>query len=110
MRLQKAELLQGTLDMLVLRTLASGALHGFAIVKRIRTLTDEVIQVGEGSLYPALYRLQEAGWIEAKWGRTAENRRAKFYRLTRKGRKRMEQEVRGWMRLSSAVSKVIQNA
>src|ERR671923_2789128 len=84
------DLLQGTLDLLVLRTLASGPLHGWAISQRIQQVSHDVLRVNQGSLYPALYRLERAGWIEAEWGSSETHRRVRFYRLTRAGRKRLE--------------------
>jgi transcriptional regulator len=108
--MEKAELLQGTLDMLVLKVLGRGAKHGFAIAERIQELSNEVLSVGEGSLYPALYRLQDRGWIEAEWGQSENNRRAKYYRLTRSGRKQLEMEREGWNRLCLAIAQVMQSA
>ncbi len=108
--MEKAELLQGTLDMLILKVLARGALHGFAIAERIQALSNEVLSVGEGSLYPALYRLQDRGWIESEWGQSENNRRAKYYRLTKAGRKQLEVEREGWNRLCLAIGQVMQSA
>ena len=88
--MQKIELLQGTLDMLILKVLHRGPMHGFAIAERIQQLSDEVLSVGEGSLYPALYRLQDRGWIESEWGQSENNRRAKYYTLTKAGRKQLD--------------------
>src|SRR6266511_45408 len=106
----KVDILQGTLDMLVLKTLSNDPMHGFAIALRIRQLTDEVIQIGEGSLYPALYRMELKGWIKAEWGVTENNRRAKYYKLTRTGRKQLEGEVSSYNRLTEAIAKVLQTA
>jgi len=106
----KVDILQGTLDMLVLKTLSNDPMHGFAIALRIRQLTDEVIQIGEGSLYPALYRMELKGWIKAEWGVTENNRRAKYYKLTRTGRKQLEGEVASYSRLTDAIAKVLQTA
>jgi PadR family transcriptional regulator, regulatory protein PadR len=106
----KVDILQGTLDMLVLKTLSNDPMHGFAIALRIRQLTDEVIQIGEGSLYPALYRMELKGWIKAEWGVTENNRRAKYYKLTRTGRKQLEGEVSYYNRLTEAIAKVLQTA
>ncbi len=106
----KVDILQGTLDMLVLKTLSQDPMHGFAIALRIRQLTDEVIQIGEGSLYPALYRMELKGWIKAEWGVTENNRRAKYYKLTRTGRKQLEGEVASYGRLTYAIAKVLQAA
>ena len=106
----KVDILQGTLDMLVLKTLSNDPMHGFAIALRIRQLTDEVIQIGEGSLYPALYRMELKGWIKAEWGVTENNRRAKYYKLTKVGRKQLEGEVASYGRLTDAIAKVLQAA
>ncbi len=105
---KKGELLQGTLDMLILKTLADGAKHGYAIVRRIQQVSDEVLQVEEGSLYPALYRMAAKGWIEPHWGVSENNRRAKFYSLTKSGRSHLVEEVAFWKRFSAATSKVLQ--
>jgi len=106
----KVDILQGTLDMLILKTLSPEPMHGFAIALRIRQLTDEVIQIGEGSLYPALYRMELKGWIKAEWGVTENNRRAKYYKLTRTGRKQLEGELASYSRLTEAIAKVLQTA
>jgi|SRR5437867_12472225 len=110
MVMQKTELLQGTLDMLILKVLNRGAVHGFGIAQRIQQLSDDVLSVGEGSLYPALYRLQEKGWIESEWGQSENNRRAKYYRLTKAGRKQLEQETAFWGRLVRAITLVLETA
>jgi len=102
------DLVQGTLDLLLLKILALEPLHGWAISLRLRSLSSEVLQVSEGSLYPALHKLEQEGWIKADWKQTENNRRAKFYSLTRLGRKQLETEAANWMRLSSAISQVIQ--
>lgn len=99
--------LHGTLDLLVLRTLRAGPQHGYGIALRLHQLSDEVLQVEEGSLYPALYRMEQRGWIESEWAITDMNRRARFYRLTRAGRKQVEAETGSWHRLSGAVDRVI---
>jgi transcriptional regulator len=106
----KQNLVQGTLTMLILRVLAQGALHGYEIAHRIQQLSEDVLKVEEGSLYPALYRLEEAGWIEAEWGASENNRRAKFYNLTKTGRKQLAAETNNWERLSGAITKVMQTA
>ena len=106
----KVDILQGTLDMLILKTISHGQMHGFAIALRIRQITDEVIQIGEGSLYPALYRMEQKGWIKAEWGVTENNRRAKYYKLTKVGRKQLEGEVASYGRLTDAIAKVLQAA
>jgi transcriptional regulator len=104
------DLLQGTLDLLVLRTLATGPLHGWAISQRIQQVSHDVLRVNQGSLYPALYRLERAGWIEAEWGSSETHRRVRFYRLTRAGRKRLEEETENWRRLTAAVARILQTA
>ena len=104
----RADLLQGTLDLLILKTLALGPLHGWGISKRIRQLSSEVLQIGQGSLYPALYRLEDRDWITAEWGISAEGRRAKFYRLTAAGRRQLSTETESWRLFSLAVNHVLQ--
>ncbi len=104
------ELLQGTLDMLVLKAVALEPLHGYAIARRIAQMSGEVLRVEEGSLYPALYRLEERGWVGSEWGVSENNRRAKFYRLTRTGRRELEAAAENWARLSVAVSRVMETA
>ena len=106
----KPNLLQGTLGMLILRTLTAGPLHGYEIVQRIQQSSDDVLKVEEGSLYPALYRMEEQGWIEAEWGASENNRRAKYYKLTRAGRKQLAIETSNWERLSEAITRVLQTA
>ena len=105
-----SDLLQGTLDLLILRTIAREPLHGWGIGKRLQTLSGDVLSVGQGSLYPALHRLEQQGWIQAEWMDSDLGRKAKFYSLTRQGRKQLERELASWDRLSSAVRLVIQNA
>jgi PadR family transcriptional regulator PadR len=102
--------LQGTLDMLVLRTLLREAMHGWGIAQRIQLLSRDVLQVNQGSLYPALHRLEERGWIAAEWGTSENNRRAKFYRLTAKGHRQLEREQTSWADFASAVSTILQTA
>ena len=104
----KADLLQGTLDLLILRTLSLGALHGWGISKRIQQISREVLQVHQGSLYPALYRLEDRGWISAKWGVSPEGRRAKFYTLTAAGRKQLAAETASWRTFATAVEHILQ--
>ena len=104
----KADLLQGTLDLLILKTLALEPRHGFGIARRIRQVSREVLQVQEGSLYPALHRLEDQGWIRARWGLSENNRRARFYELTRTGRRQLEVETRTWERLATAIQHVLQ--
>lgn len=107
---QRIDLPQGTLDLLILRTLALGPEHGWAISERIRQVSDKVLQVQQGSLYPALHRLERRGWIKAKWGASANNRRAKFYELTKTGRKQLEMEESEWKKLAAAVAQVLETA
>ncbi|HKG94607.1 MAG TPA: PadR family transcriptional regulator [Gemmatimonadaceae bacterium] len=102
------DLLQGTLDLLILKTLSWGPAHGYAVARWIEQLTGEELQVGEGSLYPALHRLEERGWIESEWRLSEHNRRAKFYRLTAAGRQQLRAEAASWGRFVSAVGKVLQ--
>jgi transcriptional regulator len=106
----KTELLQGTLDLLILKVLNGGPMHGFGIAQRIYLLSQEVLTVEEGSLYPALYRLADKGWIEAEWGQSDNNRRAKFYSLTRSGRKQLATEQEAWDRVAAAIAQVLQGA
>ncbi|HEX6465238.1 MAG TPA: PadR family transcriptional regulator [Vicinamibacterales bacterium] len=103
----KSDLLQGTLDLLILRTLSEGAMHGWGISQRIQEVSRDVLQVNQGSLYPALHRLEQQGLIEAEWGNSDNNRQAKFYQLTRDGRKQLAEETRSWERISSAVARVL---
>src|SRR2546422_10643647 len=107
MAMKQIDLLQGTLDLLVLKTLSGGALHGYRIAQKIQELSDEVLRIEEGSLYPALYRMEQKGLIESEWGISDNNRQAKFYKLTRKGRREMEAEAASWDRLSAAVARVL---
>jgi PadR family transcriptional regulator, regulatory protein PadR len=104
------DLLQGTLDMLVLRTLLPGPQHGWGISQRIQQVSQDVLRVNQGSLYPALIRLEREGWIEAEWGTSENNRKAKFYSLTRQGKKRLEQETENWSRLAAAVARILGTA
>jgi PadR family transcriptional regulator, regulatory protein PadR len=102
------KLLQGTLDMLILKALSLGPLHGYGIGQRIVQMSEDVLRVEEGSLYPALYRIERQGWITAEWGVSENNLRAKFYKLTRAGRKQLQIEEENWERLAGAVFKVMQ--
>ena len=102
------DLVQGTLDLLLLKILALEPLHGWAISLRLRSLSSDVLQVSEGSLYPALHKLEQEGWIQAEWKQTENNRRAKFYALTRLGRRQLETEAANWQRLSAAISYLVQ--
>src|SRR5215212_6090328 len=104
------KLLQGTLDMLILKALSVGPLHGYAIGQRIVQMSDDVLRVEEGSLYPALYRIERQGWIVSEWGVSENNLRAKFYKLTRAGRKQLQVEEANWSRLAEAVFKVMRTA
>ena len=104
------KLLQGTLDMLVLKALSLGPLHGYGIGQRIRQMSNDVLRVEEGSLYPALYRIERQGWISSDWGVSENNMRARFYKLTRAGRKQLEVESEHWERLAGAVSRVMGTA
>ena len=106
--MQKQELLQGTLDMLILKVLSREPTHGFGICQRIQNWSDETLSVGEGSLYPALYRLQDQGWIESEWGVSENNRKAKYYRLTKTGLKQLERENKGWEHMCLAIRRVMQ--
>jgi PadR family transcriptional regulator, regulatory protein PadR len=101
------KLLQGTLDMLVLKALSLGPMHGYGIGQRIMQISDEILRVEEGSLYPALYRIEQQGWIKSEWGLSENNQRAKFYTLTRAGREQLELEEETWYRLSGAIGKVL---
>lgn len=106
----KPELLQGTLDMLILRTIALEPMHGFAIARRIEQVSEDALRVEHGSLYPALYRLEEQGLLSTEWGVTDNNRKAKYYKLTRKGHKQLAVELDHWRRLSLGVERVIAKA
>ena len=102
-----ADLVQGTLDVLILKILALQPLHGFALAQRLKQISGEVLQVSEGSLYPALHKLEQEGWIGAEWKSTENNRRAKFYSLTRIGQKELERQTADWTRLSAAITSVL---
>jgi PadR family transcriptional regulator, regulatory protein PadR len=104
------DLVQGTVDLLIMKTIALEPLHGWAIAQRIRQLSRDVLQLQQGSLYPALQRLEREGWITAEWGASENNRRARFYRLTRAGKRHLEREQASWDRLSSAIALVLQTA
>jgi PadR family transcriptional regulator PadR len=105
-----ADLLPGTLDLLILRTLQKEALHGWAVSERIQAISEDVLQINQGSLYPALHRLEHQGWIEAEWAVSELGRRAKYYRLTAAGRKQLAVETREWERMSNAIGRVIKLA
>ena len=102
------DLVQGTLDLLILKIIALEPMHGWAIAHRIRQMSSEVLQVGQSALYPALHKLEHQGWIEAEWKISETNRRAKYYSLTRAGRKALAEEAANWARLSSAISAIVQ--
>src|SRR5260221_13219630 len=106
----RLDLLQGTLDLLILRTLQTGALHGWAISERIQQISRDTLQVNQGSLYPALHRLEHQGWIKAEWGVSELGRRARFYKLTASGRKQLELETENWARLAAAIGRVLEMA
>lgn len=104
----KSEVLQGTLDLLVLKTLKSmGSMHGFGIAMRIQQVSEDLLQLNQGTLYPALLRLEQRGWITSKWGVSQNNRKAKYYSLTRAGRKQLEKEAEDWSRMSAMINRVL---
>jgi transcriptional regulator len=103
----KTDLLQGTLDLLVLKTLAGGPMHGWGVAQKIHVLSEDILQVNQGSLYPALHRLEQQGLITAEWGASENNRQAKFYELTRAGRKQLADETRNWERMAGAVARIL---
>lgn len=105
---KQTDLLQGTLDMLILKTLALGPMHGWGISQRIQQVSQDVLVINQGSLYPALYRLEQQALIKAEWDRSDNNRQAKYYELTRKGRKQLTEETESWERLSAAVDRILQ--
>ena len=106
----RTALLQGTLDLLILKTLELEAMHGWGIAVRIQQISEGILNVNQGSLYPALYRLEEQGWISSSWGSSENNRQAKYYELTRTGRKQLAEETQNWERLSAAVNQILQSA
>src|SRR5205814_8432305 len=110
MPIEKSDLLQGTLDLLILKIVALGPVHGYGISQRIRQISDSVLQVQQGSLYPALHRLETRGWLAADWGESEKGRQAKFYRLSAKGRKQLASEEQTWNRLSKAVALILRTA
>ncbi len=107
---KSSDLILGTLDLLILKTLVHESIHGWGIAKRIEQLSDGVLSAGQGSLYPALHRLEQQGWISAQWKDSELGRRSKFYSLTREGKRHLERELKSWTRLSSAVALVLQRA
>ena len=106
----KADLLQGTLDLLILKSLQHEPMHGFGVAVRIGKMSKDMLQVEQGSLYPALYRLEDQGWIKSEWGVSDNNRKAKFYSLTATGRKQLQTEEKSWAKLSTAINLVLGNA
>ena len=106
----KSDLLQGNLDMLILKTLSPAPMHGWGISQRIQQISKDVLQVNQGSLYPSLHRLERRAWITSEWGTSENNRRAKFYRVTRAGRKQLAEETENWERLSAAIARIMQTA
>jgi PadR family transcriptional regulator, regulatory protein PadR len=108
--MERIELPQGTLDLLILRTLLRGAQHGWAISERVQQVSSEVLSIQQGSLYPALHRLERRGWIKARWGTSENNRRAKYYELTKAGNTQLEHETETWRKLTSAVQQVLEGA
>lgn len=104
------DLVQGTLDLLILKIISGEPMHGWAIAQRIKSVSNDVLQVGQGSLYPALHKLEQQGWIQAHWGESDNNRRAKYYSLTRDGRKALSKEAAQWERLSNAISLIVRTA
>ena len=105
---ERTDLLQGTLELLILNTLARESMHGYGIVQRIHEAAEDLLKVEDGSLYPALYRMEERGWIKSEWGVSENNRRARFYKLTKSGQKQLEAQRANWRRVSEAVSKILQ--
>jgi|SRR5437867_9438315 len=110
LRRRKSDALQGTLDLLVLTTLSRAPQHGYGIAAHIQAISDDMLRVEEGSLYPALHRMEHLGWIRAEWLITGNNRRARFYRLTREGRKRLDEEQEKWKRLTTAIGRFLRYA
>jgi PadR family transcriptional regulator PadR len=107
---ERKNILQGTLDLLILRTVSSEAMHGWGIMQRLKQLTNEVFQVTPGSLFPALQRLEESGWVAGEWGTSENNRRAKFYSITKSGRKQLVAEKENWAAITAAVARVMEGA
>src|ERR1700724_337584 len=107
---ERIDLPQGTLDLLILRTLALGPQHGWAVSERVQQVSRDVLRIQQGSLYPALHRLERRGWIKAAWGTSENNRRAKYYELTRSGRRQLDLETESWRRLTAAVAQVLESA
>jgi PadR family transcriptional regulator, regulatory protein PadR len=105
---ERTDLMQGTLELLILNTLAREEMHGYGIVQRIHEAAEDLLKVEDGSLYPALYRMEERGWIKSEWGVSENNRRAKFYKLTKTGQRQLEAQRANWNRISKAVSRILQ--
>jgi len=110
MPIEKSDLLQGTLDMLILKIVTLGPIHGYGISQRLRQISKEVLLVQQGSLYPALHRLEKRGWLAAEWGESENGRQAKFYKLSAKGKKQLSKEESSWNRLAEAVARILQTA
>jgi transcriptional regulator len=111
MKQPKSDVLQGTLDLLVLNTLETmGAVHGWGIAQRIQQVSEDMLRLNQGTLYPALLRLQQRGWITAKWGVSDNNRKAKYYSITKAGRKQLEQEAQSWERMAAVINRVLEGA
>ena len=108
--IEKSDLLQGTLDLLILKVVALGPVHGYGIAQRIRQISNDVLQVQQGSLYPALHRLEKRGWLAADWGESENGRQARFYKLSAKGRRQLASEEKSWNRLSEAVHLIVNTA
>ena len=108
MRTNRTDLMQGTLELLILKTLSHGELHGYGIAQQIHQTVEDLLKVEDGSLYPALYRMEERGWISSEWGQSENNRRAKYYKLTKAGRKQLAAQAENWERVSRAVIKVLE--
>jgi PadR family transcriptional regulator, regulatory protein PadR len=106
----KTNLMQGTLELLILKTLSRGAMHGYGVAQSIHQSVDDLIKIEDGSLYPALYRMEERGWVESEWGVSENGRRAKYYRLTRAGKKQLAEERANWERVAEAMTRVLQTA
>lgn len=106
----RTDLMQGTLELLILKTLSRDSMHGYGIAQRIHQAADDLLKIEDGSLYPALYRMEERGWITSEWDVSQNNRRAKFYKLTKAGRKQLEAESANWNRISQAISRILQTA
>lgn len=108
MTTERGDLLRGTLEMLILRSLEGGPMHGYGITERLQRVSDEVLSVDEGSLYPALYRMQKRGWLKSEWGRSENNRKARFYALTASGRRQLARAAANWARFSEAVARAME--